>query len=75
MVNGGGKRGSSAILKALSINVGIILVNIGDYAASKQGFVFISINHTLKLSSIMKSMPNTSNECYLLNGSILPYTD
>lgn len=44
------------------------LVNNGP-VYSKHGFVFVSINHVLKLSSIIKSNPNNSKQFSLLNGS------
>lgn len=39
---------------------------------SKHGLVLVSINHTLKVSSIIKSNPKSSNEFSLLLGSNLP---
>lgn len=53
---GGGNIGSTAILNKFSTIVGIILLKSGQ-ESSKQGFVFASINHNLKLSSIIKSSP------------------
>lgn len=47
------------------------LVNKGP-EHSKHGFVLVSINHTLNVSSIIKSNPKSSNEFSLLFGSNLP---
>ena len=68
--SGGGKRGSTAILKALSSRAGIILEDNGLHR-SRQGFVLHSISITLKFSVIIKSKPKISNECCLLLASIL----
>lgn len=40
---------------------------------SKHGLVLVSINHTLKVSSIIKSNPKSSKEFSLLLGSNLPF--
>lgn len=53
--------GSITILNASSNILGINSYNNGD-DSSKQGFVFISINHGFKFSSIIKSYPNISKE-------------
>ena len=42
---------------------------------AKHGFVLHSIKRTLKFSSIMKSYPKSSKECYLQFLSILNATD
>ncbi len=67
--SGGGKIGSITSLKAFSSIPGINLPNNG-HDSSKQGFVLASISQTLKLSSIKKSNPKTSNENYFLFFSI-----
>lgn len=66
---GGGKMGSTAILKAFYIIFGIIRANKGD-PSSKQGFVLTSINQVAKSSSIMKSNPNISKQNSLFLASI-----
>ena len=54
--DGGGKYGSTAILKALSSIEGIILDSRGQHSY-REGLLLTSSNHTLKLLSIMKSSP------------------
>jgi len=67
--SGGGNRGSTAILKALSSSAGMMRADNGLHS-SRQGLVLHSIKITLKCSSIMKSNPKISNECVRLFASI-----
>ena len=65
---GGGNNGSTAIFKAFSIILGIILASNGA-PKSKHGLVFTSISQVSKSSSIIKSKPNISKVNYLLFAS------
>lgn len=66
--SGGGNRGSTANLNALSSIAGIILARSG-HDTSKQGFVLASIRYILNSQSIIKSYPNISKLLFLLLGS------
>lgn len=61
--------GSNAILKDCSSIKGIILLNRVQLNY-RQGFVLTYMSITYIFSSIIKSRPNTSKLCILLDGSI-----
>jgi len=63
------KIGSTAILKAFSTIPGMILASKGQ-ESSRHGLVFTSISHVSNFSSIIKSRPKISKECYLNLASI-----
>ena len=64
---GGGKSTSTVSLKASSIILGRRVLSRA-LVSSRHGLVFTSISHGLRYSSIMKSYPKISNECFLALG-------